>query len=523
MAPTSRRSDLIDQHDAIAERIRKLEVMRSSKVLTPRRWKPTDDQLDVIVRVCAAYSEWLSPGVGGDEGNPTPLLTLNRPASYLVNRLVDPTVAWYSEEFCRNFYDFWRFVGVLPTHPIMLQMEQYPYSHPNPVDERDVALGQLVPPPSLTGREVSPFIFANGFSTYSKRGWYTGLAHGRWVFHPYGEPPTGNGLNFYSPGAYDPDGSPVMVEEGTEYERELEPAGTYAKQNRGFYGAAVPVDEAEENGGWPTAYEPTLFDAYWNTSAYSVFGGPEGGDCNNPPLNSNVPQPDTSGGFRSTPFPYEWECAANPGTQFPFGGHGRYFVWQLVGAHYLCWPPEADAQQGPMLDGSGVIDWNPPYRGPSPSYPGWQEARRRVAAGLVLYPYVAEWFDRYMEQALTEDAPRWQTLQHVLPLRGRVEARVLDKTVHLRGTLTHPFSWNGLAAIGYFSQAEVPPPANTGFLQAYTERGDVVGLVFDRLHGDYEGLWVLYLNQPQVSETTLSEGGSLVFDTVSWPTDDLLY
>jgi len=111
MAPSGRRKDLIDGGASTQERVRKMEIMHQTRTIVPLEWRPTRDDLDVIVDLIALMGMWQSNARSGDGDFPLSR-GVGEQAMYLYGVMLDE--GWDSPALAQDWTQFLYRFGAIP-------------------------------------------------------------------------------------------------------------------------------------------------------------------------------------------------------------------------------------------------------------------------------------------------------------------------------------------------------------------------------------------------------------------------
>lgn len=486
MAPTYRKDDDISTFAQLAERVRKIEVMRQTTVYKPNEWRNKETLVGTVAQLVFAQSNWRTADFF--ETGPWPQYVFDRQGRHCLDLLMT--------EGYGSAYVAQQWTGLL----LYCNAVQQPSR---------VAPGPLTAGPS---RFMPPLLTANPVSTMSIGNppavnwnwWDTFTGNTSWMVWT-GLPKPQSGEWHYGDAGIQPGGSgmPPMPNSGG-----LVIADRHPYREGGFY-----VDHGGRGGAifytgstsqiWCTIAEhPTCFPCY----------GP-GATPPEPALNGFNP-----GGARMDGT-YITDCPENPrGSETDGGSTTGAWIFAPCEDLYLSGPPV-------LWTGQGYIDSTEGNQGPR----SWEGLYSMIEAALPYFPGVEAWVEARQNGAQKQS--RWHNLATHGRSQGKVFAQVKDREVVLRGrlrVLTVDHLREGLL---HFDSRQVPAPAMQGDrynIAGMLDNGRTVILNVQHWPGDESGFqWYIYIGSgPAIEDFVHADENYdvyITFDGIRWPTDVTLY
>lgn len=442
-----RKKDLIDHDAAVAERIRKIEVMHQTRVFVPKQWTPNRDALYAIAGHLTMLGCW---DEGGRQGPGIAGLARPHYAAQYLWQVLDAR-GFTNPAEAQDWTVFLQRVGAIPE---WIAMEQAGFGF-------DELTGPQVAEarPSMSGPSLRRGFTANNVGNHTpaaKALYYTGIpSQGLWHFHNAGTFP-------YDPSEImgtNPDGDDIIWGDNSSVDYAiLGPGGETESMRPGsLYGDFGPP-------GDPVAFAN-------NTHGFSAepCGGP-------------IPPPYVGGLFPGAPMgPFGsgvLPCPNDPpgGSAFYGGTIWRYKMVLPGDDIYLLVPPR---QQDPGLFSSEVNFANFPA-----TDPGLDWLADAAEFALPDHPFVSAFYGSYLPIALAQHYQtgryRWQSLDVVHWWKGFVDAKRERDRVILKGSLYWDGHTDEIATqpVFYWPENWQQPGTGTGGVSAhfiaYDENGTQV-------------------------------------------------
>lgn len=394
MPSSPRRSDEIDQHIDLVERVRKLEIMRSSRTLIPLRWKPSKRDLYTILGhalLIGCFDSRIPSNNSDEDTFPPGAIPVVEPASQYCWAYLD-LHNFSNDAEAQDFTRFWQEINILPSVRSTSWIMQAPGTGP----------GSVAP---QYGPALGPFMQGNysGENAITRGYAWAGLPdRGEWIFRSSTDfGPDGN--------HYQNDSMVPLAEDIGEFSPThlAIPAGTL----RGSFGDD-PITGRDNKYGFSNTGE---------------CGGP------NEPTYDPYTYPGQAVLYSTGPTP----CPLAPGGTAFFGGDiWRVALFLSAADLFLIAPPRMVSTAAQMALGD---TFSFPQNAANLKI---DDLLMRIELSLPYHPFVQAWYNRVIPQALDKqkalENQNWEPIRLALPWVGLVTAQSAQRKIILKGKATFP-------------------------------------------------------------------------------------